>query len=115
MLLAVWLIALALAAPSPASDRPLRDHYALIVATVWDSANRPVYGVHVQLRRSDGKKYTLDGYSNHSGEIAFRVPEGKADYILTADVKPSKGKTKPQVAAQVEKDERVEVSLHLTE
>ncbi len=118
-LLCALLLAVVLTAAAPvrvaAFSKPLKDHYALIVGTVWDAENHPVYGVKVQLRRADGKKVLEENYSNHSGEVAFRVPEGKADYLLVADVKSSKGKTKPQAIAHVEKDERVEVSLHLTE
>ncbi len=115
LLLAFTLLASAIPIDSFASDKQLREHYALIVGTVWAPGNRAAFGVRVQLRRSGEKKVLQESVSNHTGEVAFRVPEGKADYTLTADVKPSKGKTKPEVTAHVEKDERVEVSLHLTE
>jgi len=97
------------------SDKHHKDAYALIYATVWGSGAETVYGVKVQLRRAGDKKVIAEQFSNHTGEVAFRVPAGKQDYSLTADVKPSKGKTKPQVIAHVENDERVEVSLHLIE
>ncbi len=111
----VFATAFATAAPAPSSDKPLKTHFALIVATVWAPGNRAAYGVKVELRRAGDKKILQESYSDHSGEVAFRVPEGAADYLLTADVKVSKGKTKPTATVHVEKDERVEVSLHLTE
>jgi hypothetical protein len=89
--------------------------YALIYATVWGHGAETVYGVKVQLRRAGSKKVIAEEISNHTGEVAFRVPAGKQDYTLTADVKHSKDKAKPEVTAHVENDERVEVSLHLTE
>jgi hypothetical protein len=113
--LAVLLVAPALFAFAPSSDKHSGEPYALIYATVWDSQSRTAYGVKVQLRRAGDKKVIAEQISNHSGEAAFRVPAGKRDYLLTADVKASKGKTKPEATAHVENDERVEVSLHLTE
>jgi hypothetical protein len=89
--------------------------YALIYATVWGKGAETVYGVKVQLRRAGNKKVIAEQVSNHTGEVAFRVPAGKQDYTLTADVKLSKDKAKPEATAHVENDERVEVSLHLTE
>ena len=89
--------------------------YALIYATVWGKGAETVYGVKVQLRRAGNKKVIAEQTSNHTGEVAFRVPAGKQDYTLTADVKLSKDKAKPEATAHVENDERVEVSLHLTE
>jgi hypothetical protein len=97
------------------SDKHQKNAYALIYATVWGSGAETVYGVKVQLRRAGDKKVIAEQFSNHTGEVAFRVPAGKQDYSLTADVKPSKGKTKPQAIVHVENDERVEVSLHLIE
>ncbi len=106
--------AVLLSSPS-SSDKHSKDSYALIYATVWGSGAETVYGVKVQLRLAGNKKVIAEQISNHTGEVAFRVPAGKADYSLTADVKLSKGKTKPETVAHVENDERVEVSLHLTE
>jgi hypothetical protein len=99
---------------APASDKHQKP-YALIYATVWGQGAETVYGIKVQLRRTGSKKVIAEEISNHTGEVAFRVPAGKQDYTLTADVKPSKDKTKPEVTAHVENDERVEVSLHLTQ
>jgi len=94
--------------------------YAVIFCTVWDPDSHPVYGVHVQLRRAGEKKFRWEAYSDHSGELAFRVPPGKADYELTADPKSLKAlKTKSlinhePVKVHVEYDEQVDTGLHLT-
>lgn len=95
--------------------------YALIFGTVWDAEGHPLYGVKVKIRRADdnAKKARWEVYSNHSGEFAQRVPVGKADYIVWADVKgyklPSGKKLKPspEVTAHIESDERSDVRLHL--
>ena len=96
-------------------DKPSEAPYALIYATVWGPDSKMVYGVKVQVRRAGSKKVIAEQVSNHTGEVAFRVPPGKQDWVLTADVKTSKGKTKPEVIAHVENEERVDVGLHLTE
>ncbi|HST10707.1 MAG TPA: carboxypeptidase-like regulatory domain-containing protein, partial [Terriglobales bacterium] len=64
-----------------------RKSYALIVGTVWGPDDRPVYGVKVKIRRADQKKAKWELLSNHTGEFAQRLPAGKADYIVWADLK----------------------------
>ena len=119
-LLAAFLMCdAASASPRPSvpnsTDQRYNEHYALIVGTVWGADGRAAYGIKVQIRRVGAKKVLGEEYSNHTGEVAFRVPPGKADYVLTADVKHSKQKGKPEIKAHVENEERVEVGLHLTE
>jgi hypothetical protein len=97
-------------APPPAKDEK---PYALIFGTVWTADNHAAYGVKVRIRRADQEKAKWEAVSDHNGEFAQRVPAGKADYILQADVK-TKGK-KPETKVHVDNDERVDVSLHLTE
>ena len=93
--------------------------YALIFGTVWDPDGHPLYGVKVKIRRADETKVRWEVYSNHTGEFAQRVPVGKADYIVWADVKgyklPSGKKLKlgSEVTAHIESDERSDVGLHL--
>ena len=48
--------------------------------------------------------------SNHQGEFAQRVPAGKADYIITADVKQN---PKPELTVHVDNDERKDFVLHM--
>ncbi len=98
-----------------AGDQDPKKPYALIFGTVWNKDGRPVYGVPVKIRRADEKKSRWELMSDHNGEFAQRVPAGKAEYVIWADVKVPKGQQKPQVTAKVENDERVDISLHLTE
>jgi hypothetical protein len=89
--------------------------YALIFGTVWDKSDRPVYGVPIKIRLADKKKAKWELMSDHSGEFAQRVPPGKADYVVWADIKTPKGTPKPQKAVHIENDERIDISLHLSE
>jgi hypothetical protein len=93
--------------------------YALIFGTVWAPDNRPVYGVKIKCRRSDQKKPHWELYSDHAGEFAFRVPAGKADYLISADLKDYKPldkkhfQTPPEVTVHIENDERTDIGVHL--
>lgn len=113
--LAVVLCAVGAGSQESTSHRidPRKD-YALIYGTVWDAQNRPAYGITVKIRRADEKKARWELMSDHAGEFAQRVPPGKQDYVIWAEVKKHKTKEKPQTVAHVENDERVDVSLHLT-
>jgi hypothetical protein len=113
--------AVPLANASPASQKlKPTDPYALIFGTVSDPDNHPVYGVRVKIRRVSDKKPKWELYSDHSGEFAQRVPAGKADYVVWADLKGVKTKDgqplhlAEQVSVHVEYDERVDIGLHLT-
>ena len=96
--------------------------YALIFGTVWGPNDRPVYGVRVKIRRATDKpgKTRWELVSDHQGEFAQRVPAGKADYIVSADLKAFKSAdgttlhSGQDVPVHVEKDERMDISLHLT-
>jgi hypothetical protein len=106
---------------SPASKKlKPKDPYALIFGTVWGPDNHPVYGVKVNIRRVPDKKPRWELYSDHAGEFAQRVPVGKADYVVWADlkgVKTSDGhelRLAQEVDVHVEYDERVDIGLHLT-
>lgn len=115
------LVLASLLAPTSAgaSDRETPKPYALIFGTVWDPDGHPLYGVKVKIRRADEKKNGWELYSNHTGEFAQRVPAGKADYIVSADVKgyklPSGRKLKPgsEVTVHIDNDERSDIGLHL--
>ncbi|MGD0792441.1 MAG: hypothetical protein ABR920_11785 [Terriglobales bacterium] len=93
--------------------------YALIFGTVWGPDRHPLYGVKVKIRRAEEKKARWELYSNHTGEFAQRLPVGKADYIVWADVKgyklPSGRKLKPgsEVTVHIDHDERSDIGLHL--
>lgn len=95
--------------------------YALIYGTVWGPDGHTLYGVTVRIRRAEDndKKVRWEIYSNHMGEFAQRVPAGKGDYIVWADVKgyklPSGKKLKPgqEVTVHIDNDERADIGLHL--
>lgn len=99
----------------PGSEKP----YALIYGTVFGPDNRSVYGIKVKIRRADQKKPKWELISDHAGEFAQRVPAGRFDYIVSADLKGCKvpeckklqGGT--EVTVHVQNDERADISLHL--
>ena len=113
MVPASWL------APASAQGNGRPKPYAVIFGTVWDAGGHPLYGVKVKIRRADEKKVRWEQYSNHTGEFAQRVPAGKADYVVWADVKgyklPSGKKLKPgmEVSVHIDDDERSDIGLHL--
>ena len=87
-----------------------RDPYALLFGTLYGPDDRPAYGVKIKIRRADQKKAKWELVSNHQGEFAQRVPAGKADYIITADVK---GNPKPELTVHVDNDERKDFVLRM--
>jgi hypothetical protein len=87
-----------------------RDPYALLFGTIYGPDERPIYGVKIKIRRSDQKKAKWEVISNHQGEFAQRVPAGRADYVITADVKE---RPKPELTVHIDKDERKDFTLHL--
>jgi len=109
-----------LAHASPSGQKSKEKPYALIIGTVWGPNDRPVFGVKVRIRRAQDKKPKWEMYSDHNGEFAQRVPAGKSDYMLSADLKDFKSSDgKPlrlsqEVTIHVEYDERVDTGLHLT-
>jgi hypothetical protein len=109
----------AIASPASKKLKPT-DRYALIFGTVWGPDDHPVYGVKVKIRRVPDKKPRWELYSDHAGEFAQRVPVGKADYVVGADlkgVKTTDGQAlhlAQEVDVHVEYDERVDIGLHLT-
>lgn len=96
-------------------DKP----YALIYGTVFGPDNRSVYGIKVKIRRADQKKAKWELYSDHAGEFAQRVPAGRVDYIVSADVNSCKVpecknlRGGAEVTVHVQNDERADISLHL--
>ena len=115
LLLSALLAPLAVrpAAPPPPQNAP--KPYALIFGTVYAPDDRPAYGVRVKIRRALEKKSRWELYSDHHGEFAQRLPAGRADYVVWADVKGPKDRPRPEVKVHIENDERVDISLHLVE
>jgi hypothetical protein len=103
----------AMAAPSVCGTG--KESYALIYGTLWGPDSRPVYGVHMKLRRAEEKKFRWEALSDHHGEFAFRVPPVKGTYILVPELKHSNDKPLPETRIHVEGDERVDVGVHLSE
>jgi len=94
--------------------------YALIFGTVWGPDSRPVYGVKVRIRRESDKKARWEVSSDHNGEFAQRVPVGKEDYVVWADLKGvASAAGKPlhaeEVKVHIDNDERADIGVHLTE
>ncbi len=96
---------------------PQEKPYALIFGTVYGPDDRPAYGAQVQVRRADGKKVKRgDGLvSDHQGEFALRVPAQPADYLIRATARAGKRTLSAETKVHINFDERVDVSLHLTE
>jgi hypothetical protein len=99
--------------PAPQNNSAAKD-YALIVGTVWGPDERPVAGIPITIRRATDKKPKWELVSDRRGEFAQRVPPGKMDYIIQANIKVPKGQPKPEVIATIEDNERKDVGLHLT-
>lgn len=118
LLLSVFCTSLA-SAPVPPEQKHTEKPYALIYGTVYGPDDRAVYGVRIFIRPADQKKPKWELRSDHAGEFAQRVPAGRADYLVRADVKDLKllnGKKLsevPEVTVRIENDERANVSLHL--
>jgi hypothetical protein len=92
--------------------------YALIFGTVWGPDDHPIYGVKVKIRRADQKKAHWELYSDHHGEFAQRLPAGRMDYVVWADLKGYHVNGKPlrlekEVPVHIEYDERADIGLHL--
>ena len=113
------LAALVVPSSAAASQPPKEKPYALIFGTVFDPDGRGVYGVRVKIRRADQKKAHWELYSDHRGEFAQRVPAGRSDYVIWADLKdyklPSGKHLKPgtEVTVHIENAERSDIGLHL--
>ena len=101
-------------------DNQDKKNHALIFGTVWGPDDRPVYGVKVKIRRADRKKPAWQLYSDHNGEFAQRVPPGRADYLIWADLKGFKSPeyrslhAGTEVTVHIENDERADTGLHLS-
>ena len=102
----------------PSAEHQREKPYAVIFGTVWGPDDHPVYGVRIKIRRENEKKARWEVYSDHHGEFAQRVPAGRQDYLIRADLKGSKSRNGNQlqgdeVKVHVDGDERVDTGLHL--
>lgn len=99
--------------------KPKPADYALIFGTVWGPDDQPAYGVKVKIRPAGEKKARWEVYSNRLGEFEQRVPAGRRDYVIWADLKGFKSphykhlQPGPEVTVHIESDERADTGLHL--
>ena len=100
-------------APKAQKGQSSAQDYALIYGTVWTADDRPAVGVPITIRRSGDNKPKWKLVSDRRGEFAQRVPPGKDDYIVQADIKVPKGEPKPEITVKIDNNEREDVSLHL--
>jgi hypothetical protein len=105
--------------PCEGRQPPKPKDYALIFGTVWGPDDRPLVGVTVKIRKAGEKKARWEVHSNRRGEFEQRLPTGKHDYVIWADVKGYKlrnGKhlqPSPEVTVHIESNERADTGLHL--
>jgi hypothetical protein len=84
--------------------------YALLVGTVfYEETGFLVRGARVQVRLKDTKKH-WEANTNDAGEFAIQLPVGKAVYLVQAEIA---GHQPDSKEVEVEKDERVDIVLHL--
>ena len=122
LLLIVLLLCLGTAVAvrsASAAEKKSEKPYALIFGTVWSPENHPLYGVKVEVRRAGDKQPRWVLISDHNGEFAQRVPAGRADYLVRANLKGYKSSNRnglregPEVTVHIENDERTDIGLHL--
>jgi hypothetical protein len=124
------LIVFAFAHPPAAAskDKPQKEKpYALIFGTAFGPNDHPLYGVKITIRPQKKKHSSWDLISDHRGEFAQRVPPGPGDYVIhgEAEYAPAGEDGKPQLSKKmrlkgdtkvhVENEERLDISVHLTE
>jgi len=101
--------------------------YALIFGTAYGPDDRPLYGVKITIRPQAKKRPNWDLMSDHRGEFAQRVPPGPGDYLVRGEAEyaplgddgkaqlSKKKRLKGEAKVHVESEERLDISLHLTE
>jgi len=100
---------------SSTAGKSAKQDYALIYGTVWGPDNHTVPGVSITIRRASDKKPKWELVSDRRGEFAQRVPAGKQEYIVQANIKTPKGQPKPEVTVHIDDDERRDVGIHLSQ
>jgi hypothetical protein len=98
---------------STSAEKAAKKDYALIYGTVWGPDNHTVAGVPISIRRASDKKPKWELVSDRRGEFAQRVPVGKQDYIVQAEIKTPKGQPKPEVTVHIDDNERKDIGIHL--
>jgi hypothetical protein len=107
----------------PKAEKP----YALIFGTAYGPDDRPLFGVKIVIHPLAKKHPSWQLMSDHRGEFAQRIPPGPNDYLIHGeaqytsagpDGKPQKSKIKRltgETKVHVDNEERLDISLHLTE
>ncbi len=113
-LLPLWLAAASLAAgparpPQSSSSSGSHAHDFLIFSTVFTSQGFALYGAHMRVRRAGEKKYRWEAMSDHSGELAIRVPQN-AQYEMMIEAKGFKAQTLRVDATQ---GARADLTIHM--
>jgi hypothetical protein len=122
------LAALSQPVAAASKDKPQKEKpYALIFGTAFGPNDRPLYGVKIRIRPQMKKRPSWDLISDHRGEFAQRVPPGPGDYLIRGEAEyapvgedgrpqPSKKvRLKGETRVHVGSEERLDISLHLTE
>jgi hypothetical protein len=101
--------------------------YALIFGTAYGPDDRPFFGAKITIHPLVKKHPSWQLISDHRGEFAQRVLPGPGDYLIHAEAeyspedqsgKPQKAKNKKlrgETKVHVDNEERVDISVHLTE
>ena len=79
-------------------------HDFVIFTNVFDGRGFALFGARLRVRRSEEKKFRWEATSDHSGELAFRVPPG-ADYEMTIEARGFKTQTRRIDAKQGNRSE----------
>ncbi len=122
------LFALSTLARPAADDKKQKEKpYALIFGTAYGPDDRPFYGAKITIHPVTKKHPSWDLISDHRGEFAQRIPPGPGDYLVYGEAQyapagpdgnPQKAKAKRlkgEAKVHVDNEERVDISLHLTE
>ncbi len=123
------LFALSTLAQPAADDKKQKAEkpYALIFGTAYGPDDRPFYGAKITIHPVTKKHPSWDLISDHRGEFAQRIPAGPGDYLVYGEAQyapagpdgnPQKTKAKRlkgETKVHVDNEERVDISLHLTE
>jgi len=122
-LLALFSTSVAVSKDKPKKEKP----YALIFGTAFGPDDRPLYGVKITIRPQAKKHPSWDLMSDHRGEFAQRVPPGPADYLIHGEAEyaplgddgklqlSKKKRLKGDAKVHVGSEERLDISVHLTE
>jgi len=113
--------------PTAEKKRKGEKPYALIFGTAYGPDDRPLYGVKITIRPQAKKHPSWDLMSDHRGEFAQRVPPGPGDYLIHGEAEyaplgddgkvqlSKKKRLKGDAKVHVESEERLDISVHLTE